>query len=98
MQSGKPREWGVPTSAGRWFRMHIRPSTAADHGLDGAIVSFVDIDTLKHTLQDAQAARDYARAIIESVQVPLLVVDHRCRVMSANPAFELMLGNRTVEV
>ena len=98
MQSGTPREWEVRSSAGRWFRMHIRPYTAADHVLDGAIVSFVDIDTLKHTVEDAQAARDYARAIIESVQVPLLIVDHGCRVMSANPAFEWMLGNRTVEV
>jgi len=96
MQSGNPREWEVRDAAGRWFRMHIRPYAAADRRLDGAILSFVDIDALKHTVQDAQNARDYARAIVESVQVPLLIVDHGCMVISSNPALERMLGDRAV--
>ncbi|TMA11325.1 MAG: response regulator [Deltaproteobacteria bacterium] len=58
MQSGKPREWEVRNSTGRWFRMHIRAYTSADHRLDGAILSFVDIDTLKHTVQDANRTVD----------------------------------------
>jgi two-component system CheB/CheR fusion protein len=93
IQHGRPHEWEVRAADGRWFRMQIRPYTGADRKLDGAILSFVDIDVLKHTLQDAQDARDYARAIIETVQVPLVVVDDGCRVMSWNPALERMLGN-----
>src|SRR5207302_10129433 len=43
LRSGTPREWEVRSSAGRWFRMPVRPSTAADHAPAGAIVPSVGI-------------------------------------------------------
>jgi len=92
--SEKPGEWEVQDAAGRWFRMQIRPYEAGDGGLDGAVLSFVDVDVLKQAVRDAQSARDYARAIVETVQVPLLVVDDHHRVVSSNPAFDGMLGAR----
>ena len=92
MQQARQGEWEVQSARGRWFRMRIRPYTATERRLDGALLSFVDIDALEQTLRDAQSARDYARAIVESVQVPLLVVDDHHRVVSSNPAFERVLG------
>jgi len=72
--------------------MQIRPYHAGERGLDGAILSFIDVDDLKHAVRDAESARDYARAIVESVPAPLLVIDDRHRVVSANPTFERVLG------
>ena len=92
MRRMEPREWEVQDASGRWSRMQIRPYRAGERGLDGAVVSFTDVDPLKQAVRQAEAARDYARAIVESVQVPLLVIDERCRVVSANPAFERVLG------
>ncbi|HSD21015.1 MAG TPA: PAS domain-containing protein, partial [Anaeromyxobacter sp.] len=92
MRQARQGEWEVQTASGRWFRMQIQPYTATERGLDGALLSFVDIDALKQTVRDAQSARDYARAIVESVQVPLLVVDDHHRVVSSNPAFERVPG------
>jgi two-component system, chemotaxis family, CheB/CheR fusion protein len=83
-----PREWQVRGEDGRWFRMQIRPYRTADRRLDGAVLSFVDIDVLERARQDAEEARDYARAIVDTVATPLVVLDSSLRVVSTNRAFE----------
>jgi two-component system, chemotaxis family, CheB/CheR fusion protein len=72
---------------GRWYRLQIRPYTTVDKRIDGAVLSIVDIDVLKRALGAAEWARDYARATVEAVQTPLLVLDERLHVVSANEAF-----------
>ena len=47
----------------------------------------MDIDELRHEVVDARWARDYARSIVEAVQVPLLVLDAGLHVLSANAAY-----------
>ncbi len=79
---------------GRWFRLQIRPYRAGGRDYDGAVLSFITIDVLKRAIRDAEGARDYARAIVETVRMPLLVVDEQRRLVSANPAFELAFGER----
>jgi two-component system CheB/CheR fusion protein len=81
------REWEVQGSEGRWFRLQIRPYRTADKRLDGAVLSFIDVDALKGAVQEAEGARDYARAIVETVPIPLVVLDEDLRIVSANPAF-----------
>jgi two-component system CheB/CheR fusion protein len=90
-----PREWEVQDQDGCWFRMQIRPYRAADNRLDGAVLSFVDVDALKHALSDAEGARDYARSIVETVTSALLVLDAKTHVMSANDAFHEMFALST---
>jgi two-component system CheB/CheR fusion protein len=85
------RDWEVQDASGRWLRMKIQPYHAGERGPDGAVLSFVDVDVLKKALRDAEDARDYARAIVETVRVPLLVIDEHCRFVSANPSFERVL-------
>ena len=92
MRRMEPLEWEIQDKSGRWFRLQIRPYHAGERGLDGAVLSFTDVDVLKQAVRGAEIARDYARAIVESVQVPLLVIDERHRVVSANPAFVRALG------
>ena len=92
MRGTEARETEVQDSSGRWFRMQIRPYRAGERGLVGAVLAFVDVDVLKKTAREAEVARDYAQAIVESVPTPLLVVDDGCRLVSANPAFERVLG------
>lgn len=82
-----PREWEVQGRGGRWFRMQIRPYRTSDNRLDGAVLSFVDVDVLRRAVEEAEAARDYARSIVETVQSALVVLDAELRVVSANTAF-----------
>ena len=85
--SGGPSESEVQDRQGHWYRMQVRPSQDADAKVDGAILSLVDIDALKHHVADVEWARDYAVDIVEAVQVPLVVLDESLRVLSANQAF-----------
>ncbi|MFU8815856.1 MAG: chemotaxis protein CheB [Pseudomonadales bacterium] len=87
LQSHAPREYEVQRTDGVWFRLHIRPYRTSDGRLEGAILSFLDIDALKRALDDAEHARDYAQSIVETVPSSLVVLDARLRIVSANPPF-----------
>ena len=77
---------------GRWYRLQIRPYTTLDKKIDGAVLSVVDIDVLKRALGAAEWARDYAKATVEAVQVPLVVFNDKLEIVSANSAFEECYG------
>jgi two-component system, chemotaxis family, CheB/CheR fusion protein len=74
------RESEVRHDDGTSYRMQIRPYRTADHVIDGAVIAFVDITALR-------GARDRATAIVETVPTPLVVLDERLHVRSANGAF-----------
>ena len=81
-------EQNVQDEAGRWLSVRIRPYRTTDHQIDGAVVVFVDIDALVR-------ARLYAESIIATVRAPLVVMDDRFIVVTANAAFYRMF--HTVE-
>ena len=87
VDSVTPKEYEVQGLDGRWFKLHIRPYWTADRRLDGAILSFLNVDVLKRALQEAERVRDYAQRIVETVPMSLLVLDASLRVVSANPAY-----------
>ncbi|MCP3137387.1 CheR family methyltransferase [Pyxidicoccus xibeiensis] len=97
MESALARELEVQDRSGRWYRMHLRPYQTTDHRIDGAILSLVDIDALKHHVSQVEWARDYASGIVEAVQVPLMVLDADMRVLSANHAFFQAYGGSPAE-
>ena len=86
-----PRECEVEGPEGRWFRMQIRPYRTTDQRLDGAVLSFLDVDVLKRALRDAELARDSAKSIVETVATALVVDDEQRAVLSANTAFYELL-------
>jgi two-component system, chemotaxis family, CheB/CheR fusion protein len=77
----------VQDHSGRWHRLQIRPRRASSDRIDGAILSLVDIQDLKHDVATAEWARDYAGNIVQAVQVPLVVLGADLRVLSANAAY-----------
>ena len=99
IESGAPYEEEVRGPIDRWFRLQIRPYLTVDKVLDGAVISVVDIDVLKRALGAAEWARDYAKATVEAVLTPLLVLDASDVVVSANRAFRdhLEVGQAKLE-
>ncbi|HMG22608.1 MAG TPA: ATP-binding protein, partial [Kofleriaceae bacterium] len=77
------REAEVHHPDGTSYRMQIRPYRTMDHKISGAVIAFVDITAIR-------AARDHAAAIVGTVPTPLVVVDDRLLVRSANPALFAM--------
>lgn len=81
----------VEAKNGRWYRLNIRPYTTTDRRLDGAVLSFLDINVLKQSLSAAECARDYAQNIVNTVPISVVVLDRGLRVVSANSRFCKML-------
>jgi two-component system CheB/CheR fusion protein len=77
----------VMDDAGTWYSLSIRPYRTLDNRIDGAVLSFVDIDPLKRSLRTAEEARDYADAMIETVREPLVVLDSDLRIQRATSSF-----------
>ena len=81
------KEMEVLNREGRWYSLRIRPYTTADHRIDGAVLILVDIDVLIRSLEEVKESRDYARAIVETVREPLVILDKEQRVKTANRSF-----------
>jgi two-component system, chemotaxis family, CheB/CheR fusion protein len=73
------RESEVQDREGRWYRMQIRPYRTTDNKIDGAILSLVDIDALKHLVGDAQQARSEAENANHAKDLFLAVLGHELR-------------------
>ncbi len=77
----------VLDSAGRWYSIRARPYITLDKRVDGAVMLMIEINELKQSEQAAAAARDYAENTVETVRVPLLVLNANLCVESANRSF-----------
>jgi two-component system, chemotaxis family, CheB/CheR fusion protein len=81
------KELEVQTQGGHWYTLRIRPYRTIGNQIDGVVLVLLDIDALKRSAAAIEAARNYAEAIVETVQVPLIVLDSDLRVNTANRAF-----------
>ncbi len=71
----------------RWYSVSCRPYRTTDNRIEGAVITFTDIDSLKRSLEDAQHARQYAEAIVDTIWEPLVILDSDLRVQRATPGF-----------
>jgi two-component system CheB/CheR fusion protein len=76
----------VQTVNNDWYLLRILPYRTAENMIDGLVISFIDIGRLKKAEQTAQAA-NLMTAIVNTVRQPLLVVDDKLHIITANPAF-----------
>ncbi|KPQ32393.1 MAG: two-component system, chemotaxis family, CheB/CheR fusion protein [Phormidesmis priestleyi Ana] len=81
------KELEVQTQEGHWYTLRIRPYRTAENQIDGVVLVLLDIDALKRSAVTIEAARNYAEAIVETVQVPLIVLESDFRVNKANLSF-----------
>ncbi|HEX8538409.1 MAG TPA: PAS domain-containing protein, partial [Cystobacter sp.] len=80
-------EQEVRARDGHWYSLRLRPYKTLDNKLDGVVMTLVDVDRLKHSLEEAHLATEYAEALVETMREPFLVLDGHLRVLTANPAF-----------
>ncbi|MHC4442221.1 MAG: chemotaxis protein CheB [Planctomycetota bacterium] len=84
-----------------WFQMRIMPYRTADNLIDGVVLTFIDIDINKRSeiklqeahnklqkqIEIAKTAQGYAESIVESVREPLIILDEKLCIVSANQSF-----------
>ncbi|HTY47402.1 MAG TPA: chemotaxis protein CheB [Methanomassiliicoccales archaeon] len=95
--STKERE--VQTKEGHWFTVKLLPYRTVDNVIEGVVITFQDIDAQKRTqvkleqmAKEIQSARRYAEGVVDSMKVPMVVLDDRLRIVSANIAFRAGFG------
>ncbi|HYK39833.1 MAG TPA: PAS domain S-box protein, partial [Candidatus Eremiobacteraceae bacterium] len=74
----------VREKGGGWYLLRVRPYKTWDSKIDGAVISFQDIDALKRNIEQTQ---NYANTLFESARESMLLLDTNLRVAGANPAF-----------
>jgi two-component system CheB/CheR fusion protein len=72
------------SESGAWHLMRVRPYKTWDNKIDGAVISFQDIDAMKRNLEQM---RRFADSLIEHAHEAILVLDAKMQVLSANLAF-----------
>ncbi|HTL87756.1 MAG TPA: chemotaxis protein CheB, partial [Leptolyngbya sp.] len=81
------KEFEVQTQGGHWYNLRIRPYRTTENQIDGVVLVLLDIDAIKRSATILEQARNYAEAIVETVQVPLIVLESDFRVNKANRSF-----------
>ena len=77
----------VQDTSGCWYSIGVRPYRTVDERIAGAVITFQDIEALKRGREAAEAAREFAESLIETVREPLVVLDADLRVQRATTAF-----------
>ena len=91
------KEIELQTNDARWYQMRILPYRTTSNLIDGVVITFLDINTLKTSSdeinklnKDIQLAREYAENIVDTVRESLLILDKDMKVLSANRSFYKM--------
>jgi two-component system CheB/CheR fusion protein len=73
------KEIEVKDRQDRWSRLQVRPYKTLDHKIDGAVLAFVDIDILKKSLKDVEAARGESEKANRAKDLFLATLSHELR-------------------
>ena len=78
-----PVQESIQTRDGKWYSMRLLPYRTTDNAIAGVLVTFVDISEQERT----NLALSYAEDVIDTLPLPVLVLDKDLKVISANRAY-----------
>lgn len=82
-----PKQMEIQTKDDKWFTIRIGPYRTSDNVIDGVVVTFNNVTTLKDAEARALAAQTFAESVVDTVRAPLMVLDNNLKVVSANLSF-----------
>jgi signal transduction histidine kinase len=90
------REREVQDREGHWYSLRILPYKTLEDTVEGAVLTLVDINDLKHNLQEIKQSHDQLAA--ERAKLEEVIRQMPCGVMIADaPSGTLLLANKQVE-
>ena len=85
-----PVELEVTTIEGKWFIRRVLPYRTMDGKIDGVVVTFSDVTSIKALQRESAIAKRFSESIVDTVREPLLVLDHDLRLVSVSESFKTM--------
>jgi PAS domain S-box-containing protein len=76
----------------RRFLLRIAPYTGSDRQILGAVLTFTNVTAFRASIEQAIYEREYTKAILNTVVDPVVVLDAKLQVQTANRAFYAMFG------
>jgi two-component system CheB/CheR fusion protein len=86
-----PFEAQVQTIEGQWYLMRITPYRTSENYIDGVIVTFIDIGTVKALEVKLDHSALYAESLLNTILIPMVVLNDDLRLVTANRAFYELL-------
>ena len=77
----------IQNSDGKWYSLRIRPYRTSENKIEGAVIALVDIDSFKRSFNQLKEAHEFTEAIVQTTPIPLLVLDAKLSILTANHAF-----------
>ena len=87
IDSLSPVEQEIQDGLGRWYSLRVRPYRDIENRIQGAVLIFNDINEIRKALLSLEEAHALTEGIVETVRMPLLILERDLRVRSANRSF-----------
>ena len=76
----------------RRFLLRIAPYTGSEHRILGAVLTFTNVTAFRASIEQAIYEREYTKAILNTVVDPVVVLDAKLQIQTANRAFYTVFG------
>jgi PAS domain S-box-containing protein len=76
----------------RCFLLRIAPYTGSDRQILGAVLTFTNVTAFRASIEQAIYEREYTKAILNTAVDPVVVLDAKLQVQTANRAFYATFG------
>src|ERR1700735_4445724 len=76
----------------RCFLLRIAPYTGSDRQILGAVLTFTNVTAFRASIEQAIYEREYTKGILNTVVDPVIVLDTKLQVRTANKAFYTIFG------
>src|SRR5580700_8998573 len=76
----------------RCFLLRIAPYSGSDRQILGVVLTFTNVTAFRASIEQAIYEREYTKAILNTVVDPVVVIDAKLQVQTANRAFYTIFG------
>jgi len=88
----RPKEVEVETKTGQWYLMRISPYRTLENVIDGAVVTFTNVTSSKHTEQSLLKSESTIQKVFHSMPAMLAAWDANDKIIAWNEEAERVTG------
>lgn len=82
------KEAEIKTKKGEWYNLRIMPYRTLDNFINGVVLTFTNISSLKLLENKMDTMVQYSRSIVNLMPTPALLLNNKQQITAANPAFK----------